>query len=69
MTTVYDPARKVTTPVLACRSCGKALYFSFTSGGKRAPFEIDADGSPTRTNHFTNCPDARRWSNRRVRSA
>jgi len=69
MTTVRDPARKVQTPVLACRSCGKPCYFSLTSGGKRAPFEIAEDGTPTRTLHFISCPDGRRWSNRRLRSA
>lgn len=69
MTVVYDEARRVTTPVLACRSCNKAVYFSLTVGGKRAPFEVDDDGKPTRTLHFVNCPDRRRWTNRRVRSA
>lgn len=68
MTVVYDPARKVHTPVLACRSCGQPCYFSMTSGGKRAPFEVEG-GEATRTLHFTKCPDARRWSNRRLRSA
>lgn len=68
MRMVRDPARKVFTQVLACRSCGKPCYFSLTSGGKRAPFEIDADGEPTRTLHFTTCPDARRWSNRRLKA-
>lgn len=68
MSVIYDPARKVHTAVLACRSCGAPLYFSYTSGGKRAPFEIH-DGEATRTLHFTTCPDGRRWSNRRVRSA
>lgn len=69
MSTVYDPTRRVYTPVLACRSCGKPVYFGLTSGAKRAPFEVDDQGAPTRTLHFINCPDARRWSNRRVRPA
>jgi len=69
MTVVYDPARKVHTSVLACRSCGKACYISFTSGGKRAPFELADDGTATRQLHFTTCPDSKRWSNRRLRSA
>ena len=68
MSAVYDPNRRIHTPVLACRSCQKPVYFGLTSGGKRAPFEIE-NGEPTRTLHFINCPDVRRWSNRRVRSA
>lgn len=69
MSVVYDPGRRVTTPVLACRSCGKPLYFSLTVGGKRAPFDIDDQGAPTRTLHFITCSDPRRWSNKRVRNA
>lgn len=64
MTTVYDAARQVTTPVLACRSCGKPVYFSFTGAGKRAPFDVDSDGNPSRVIHFTTCPDAKRWTKR-----
>lgn len=62
MTVIYDEARRVTTPVMACRSCGKSIYFSLTLRGKRAPFEVDDDGKATRVNHFINCPDAKRWS-------
>jgi len=69
MTNVYDPTRRVYTPVLKCRSCNQPLYFGLTSGAKRAPFEVDEKGEPTRTLHFINCPDARRWSNRRVKPA
>ena len=69
MTNVFDPTRRVYTPVLKCRSCDKPVYFGLTSGAKRAPFEVAEDGTATRTLHFINCPDARRWSNRRVRSA
>jgi hypothetical protein len=69
MTTVYDPLRRITTPVLACRSCGTPVYFGLTVGSKRAPFELGRAGEATRTLHFLNCPDSRRWTNRRVRSA
>jgi hypothetical protein len=64
MTVVHDPARDVYTQVAACRSCGAPVYWSLTTAGKRAPFDVDADGQPTRTNHFATCPHAAAWSKR-----
>lgn len=61
MTVVRDPGRRVFTDVLHCRSCDQAVYFSLSPAGKRAPFEIDAEGEPTRVNHFSKCPQAKTW--------
>lgn len=61
MTTILDPARRVHTTVLPCRSCKKPIYFSLNEKGKRTPYEVDAEGQPTRINHFLACPDRRRW--------
>jgi hypothetical protein len=58
---IRDPARKVFTQVLACRSCQKPVYFSLSPQGKRAPYDVDAEGRPTREIHFIACPDAKRW--------
>jgi hypothetical protein len=69
MTVIYDPARRVHTEALPCRSCRTLVYFSFTSGGKRAPFEVDAEGNPTRTLHFLNCPDRERWTRHKRKPA
>ena len=62
MTTVRDEVRGVYTSVLPCRSCGQAVYFSLSEKGKRTPYEVDEAGFPTRINHFTRCPKARKWT-------
>jgi hypothetical protein len=69
MTAVYDSARRVMTPVLMCGSCGQTCYFSMTSGGKRAAFEIAADGSPTRQLHSVRCSNTRKWRNSRIKAS
>lgn len=47
-----------------CEACGQKLAFVRTASGKAAPMEIDADGNVTTVNHFTTCPEARRFSRR-----
>ena len=58
---VRDPLRDVLCPVLPCRSCQKPVYFGYSDKGKRTPFELDEAGLPTRTNHFSTCPDRNLW--------
>jgi hypothetical protein len=65
VTLVYDQRRKVHTSVLACRSCGHAVYFSLSRNGKRTPYDVDDKGQPTDTSHFQTCPDARLWTKRK----
>jgi hypothetical protein len=60
--TVYDEVTQVTRPVMACRVCGKPVYFSLTAKGKRCPYDVDDDGQPTRTSHFTSCARVREWT-------
>jgi len=67
VTVIYDPAVKVHTAVLPCRSCQQLVYFSLANSGKRTPFEVDDQGQPTRVNHFTTCPQAKTWSQRSKR--
>lgn len=68
MTVVYDPARRVLTPVLVCKDCGQACYFSMTSGAKRAAFEVDADVHATRQLHSSRCSNTKKWSNSRLKA-
>jgi hypothetical protein len=64
---VIDPVLQTPAQVLHCRSCHVPVYFSLTDKQRRAPFEVDAStGEPTRINHFTRCPDARRWTRKRT---
>jgi hypothetical protein len=44
-----------------CRSCGAAVWWGKTAGGKWNPFDVQ-DGERTRVTHFSTCPDAKRWS-------
>ena len=62
---VRDPRRDVLCPILPCRSCAQPVYFGFSELGKRVPFEIDEAGEPTRVNHFSKCPDGKRWRKKR----
>ena len=62
MTTVHDPSRGVLTNVLACRVCGKPVYFGLTAKGKRCPYDVDDQGAPTRVSHFTTCEQVRVWT-------
>jgi hypothetical protein len=61
MTVIFDTARRVHTNVTTCRSCGAQIYWSLTSKGKRAPFNVDAAGEATRESHFATCPNAEQW--------
>jgi len=65
VTVVRDPVLGVHTSVLPCRSCNRLVYFSLSEKGRRTPFEVDADGKPTRINHFATCPDAKVWRKKR----
>jgi hypothetical protein len=67
MTAVFDEVRGVRTSVLACRVCGKPVYFSVTQAGKRCPYDVDDDGQATRTSHFTTCVNVRRWTDEHPR--
>jgi len=62
---VRDETLGVYTHVLPCRSCGQPCYFSLNTQGKRAIYEVDDKGFPTRINHFTRCPEAKLWRKKR----
>lgn len=61
MATVYDEQLRVTTPVIACKVCGRPMCFSLTAAGKRCPYDV-VDNEPTRVSHFTSCPKVREWT-------
>jgi hypothetical protein len=62
MTLVRDEARKVFTRVEKCRVCRAPIYRSLLpASGKQTFFDIDLQGSPTRTLHRTSCPNASQW--------
>jgi hypothetical protein len=69
MATVYDETTRTTRSVLACRVCGKPVYFSFTARGKRCPYDVDVEGNPTRVSHFTSCVNVRTWTDQHPRAA
>ena len=58
MTVVTDPRSGVSALVKPCKLCGAPMYFGYTDKGKRCPYDI-VDGVPTRTSHFTTCPNVR----------
>ena len=62
MSTVIDPRTGRAALVKPCGTCATPIYFSYTEAGKRCPYDLDADGLPTRVSHFTTCPQARQWS-------
>ncbi len=60
MAVVTDPKSGASALVKPCKLCGAPLYFGFTEAGKRNPYDV-VDGQPTRTSHFTTCPNVADW--------
>ena len=61
MNVVRDERLDIYTPVKACRKCEHAVYWSLNERGRRTPYEVDAQGFPTRTDHTATCPFAPAW--------
>ncbi len=47
-----------------CRSCGKAILWCVTTGGRRMPVDEPASPGAATVSHFTTCADAGQWRTR-----
>lgn len=52
---ICDLLTRTAKEVRPCKACGTMLYFIEHANGKVAPYTADA------VNHFTNCPEAKRF--------
>ena len=48
-----------------CRACGAQIAFVRTAAGRQAPMNVE-DGFVTGVSHFATCPQANRFTRRRI---